>query len=360
MNKGPFIHIICWSFLVVAGCIDPYETEVEQGPERLVVIGRITNLEESYFVTLSNSGNYSQQVDGLSSFITGATVTIMDENGGCVELYERETGRYYSRPGEYKGEIGMSYFVDIILPSGKHVRSEPERMLQPPEISRVYYEYNPGSELERRGFYVYVDTNDPENQNNYYKWETVSWWLYSWDPCWNRVPDFQPFNILSDQKINGNRIEKRFMKVVPYNSRQPYVVTVNQMALNENAYDFLDRVNDQLNLSGSIFDPPPTFIRGNLYNVDDPDDIVLGYFYTAGVATHEVAVDRTIPEESPRSGTPILNPPLYCGDPCDWRCVAFAGGQCGLPPCPPECNDLPNVTYKPPKSWPRVEIICDE
>jgi hypothetical protein len=154
-------------------------------------------------------------------------------------------------------------------------------------------------------------------------------------------------------------IANKLIKVVPYTGRTPYVVTIQQMALSESAYRYLYNLNEQITISGSIFDPPPTLIRGNVYNIDDPDEIVLGYFYTAGITTLSLAVDRTIPEESPRKTAPIIEKPIYCGDPCDTMCEA-TGGICGNEPCPPACNSYPNVTYQIPPNWPNPEFKCDE
>ena len=346
--------------LTYTGCIDPYETKVEQGPERLVVQGQITNAEGPYQVILSYSGNYSSTIDGIAEYISDAYVCIHDDEGNCSELIEATSGIYKTWDTNFKGEIGRSYYLEIILPNGKRYLSEPEMMINPPQISRIYSEYHPKTNLESEGFYVYVDVDDPADQINFYKWETVSWYLYSWDPCWNRIPDFSPFNIESDKNVNGNKIARKLVKVVPYNSRLPYVVTTYQLGLSESAYDFLKNLNDQINLTGSIFDPPPTFIRGNIQNDEDPDDIILGYFIVAGTSKIEIAVDRSIPENAPTHYATILDPPLYCGDPCDFVCVTMAGGICGLPPCPPACNNLPYVTYQPPDSWPLDENICDE
>ena len=346
--------------MMCSGCIDPYETIVEEGEQRLVVQGEITSADGPYQVVLSYSGNYSKLVDGVTEFISDAYVCIHDDHGNCSELFEDTRGIYKTLDNGFKGEIGHSYYVEIILPNGKRYLSEPELMIRPPEISRIYAEYHEETDLDPEGFYVYVDVEDPSDQVNFYKWETVSWYLYSWDPCWRRVPDFSPFNIESDKNINGNKIARQLVKIVPYNGRLPYVVTTYQLGLSEPAYNFLKNLNDQINLTGSIFDPPPTFIWGNIKNVEDPDEIVLGYFIAAGTTNIEIAVDRSVPDKAPSYYSPILDPPLYCGDPCDYLCVAFAGGICGLPPCPPACNDLPNITYKPPESWPLVENICDE
>lgn len=344
----------------IAGCIDPYDTEVEQGLPRLVVQGNITSKEGPYQVVLSYSGNYSDDLEGIAEYISGAYVCIHDDQGECSELFEERKGVYKTWDENFQGEIGRTYHLEVILPNGKRYLSRPELMFKPPEISRIYSEYRVETELDPEGFYVYVDVNDPGDQVNFYKWETISWYLYSWDPCWRKVFDITPFNIESDQNINGNKIARKLVKIVPYNSRLPYVVTTYQLGLSENAYQYLKSLNDQINLSGSIFDPPPTFIRGNIQNEEDPDEIVLGYFYVAGTTDIEIAVDRSIPENPPSYYAPVEEVPLYCGDPCNYLCVAFAGGKCGVAPCPPECNDLPNITYKPPKSWPLHENICDE
>ena len=346
--------------LFLGGCIDPFETSVEQGEKRVVVQGRITSEDGPYSVILTNSGNYSSSIEGISTYISGASVCIYDDQDNCIELYESESGRYYTIDDNFQGKIGNSYYLEIILPEGEIIRSETEKMLQPPPINRAYYEYISGDEIKKEGFYVYIDTQEPGDERNYYKWETISWWLYSWDPCWHRVPDFEPFNILSDENINGNLIAGRLVKIVPYSGTMPYVVTIHQIGLSERAFRYIEGVNAQINLSGSIFDPPPTFLKGNLYKVDDEEEIVLGYFYVGGISTIEIAIDRTIPETSPRPGDNILPKPLYCGDPCDILCATLGGGICGEEPCPPECNEIPNITYKSPDTWPIHIQHCDD
>lgn len=360
LNKISYIIFLVLLMQILSGCIDPYETKAKQGEKRLVVEGHITSSEGPYFVTLSYSGNYSQTLDGVAEFISKAYVCIHDNEGNCAELHEIGSGRYSTGQSSFRGKIGHSYHLEIILPNGKRYLSQSEKMLKPPEIKQIYDEYYPGSDLKEEGFYVYIDVKDPEDEVNFYKWETISWYLYSVDPCWKRIPEFDPFNIESDKNINGNLIEHKLLKIVPYNSKLPYVVSVNQEALTENAYNFLKSLNDQLQLSGSVFDPPPTFIWGNIENSEDPDELVLGYFYAAGSSDVDIAVDRSVLNQPPKKYLKLVPAPQYCGDPCEIRCVIYTGGKCGLAPCPPECNNLENVTYKPPKSWPLIVETCDE
>ena len=351
------INILILLILIV-GCVEPFDFEIEEGQKRLVVEGRITNEPGPYKVVLTETANYSITVDGIPSFVTGAEVFIVDDQENFEHLVERSKGHYYTSGNEIRGEIGRSYYIEIILPNGDIYRSEPEEITEPPPIERLYYEFEPGSAINKLGFYVYLDAIDPSDETNYYKWESISWWLYTND-CWNQIRDFDPFNIQSDRNINGNKIARKLLKRVPYNSRLPYVITAEQLSLSAQAFSYLESMNKQAVSAGTMFDPPPTFLRGNIEHVDNPDKLALGYFYAAGVTRMEIAIDRTTPETSPISPIYPLPDPVYCGIPCNYMCVA-TGGICGVKPCPPDCNSLPGVTYIPPESWPLPHERCDE
>ncbi|MFC2125787.1 DUF4249 domain-containing protein [Bacteroidota bacterium] len=346
------------TLLLLVGCIEPYEFDIEEGETRIVVQGRITNEPGPYEVILTESANYSITVDGFSTYLSGAEVYIIDDLGNYERMVEGSKGRYYTLKTGMQGEIGRSYYLEISLPNGDTYRSEPEVLTESSEINRLYYEFEPGSAIKKLGFYVYLDAIDPLDETNFYKWESISWWLYTND-CWNKIRDFDPFNIQSDENINGNKIARKLIKRVPYNSRLPYVVTAWQLSLSAQAFNYLESMNKQVVSSGTMFDPPPTFLRGNIENVNDQEKLALGYFYAAGVSKLEIAIDRTAPETSPVNPVYPLPDPVYCGIPCNYMCVA-GGGICGIKPCPPACNTLPGVTYYPPESWPIPHIRCDE
>jgi len=310
-------------------------------------------------VTIAYSGNYTKDVTGVPDYITGAYVCINDDQGNCEELTEISRGTYATRKDGIRGVIGRSYYIEIRPHIGNTYRSIPETILPPPPIQRMYYQYNPGTIFKKNGFDVYIEFKDPVEEKNYYKWETIGWYQYSLD-CWKKVYDPSPFNLISDKRFNGQHVTGVYLVTAPYNSRMPYVVDGYQLALTSSAYEFLENLKKQVSITGSIFDPPPTFIRGNIYNVDNPDNIALGYFYSAGAAEQGIAIDRTQVIESPENYITLLPKPLYCGDPCDMNCVIFGGGTCGTEPCPPECNNLPDMSYIPPDAWPLFYKRCDE
>jgi hypothetical protein len=164
----------------------------------------------------------------------------------------------------------------------------------------------------------------------------------------------------SDKSFNGKSMTGLYIVTAPYNSRLPYIVNVYQFSISPSAYEFLLNLQKQVTISGSIFDPPPTFLHGNIYNIDHPEEVALGYFYSAGAANLDIAIDRTQVLESPEHNIYLMPAPIYCGDPCNMNCVVFGGGICGIKPCPPDCNNLPDMSYIPPDSWPLPFKRCDE
>ena len=345
--------------LILAGCIIPYEPEIKEGENRMVVEGRITSLPGPYTVTIAYSGRYAKDVSGVPEFITGAYVCINDTEGDCEVLQEISRGTYTSREGGIQGRIGKSYNIEIITQDGKHYGSKPEKMIQPPPIKRIYDLYNPGSLTAGTGFGIYSEFDDPADETNYYKWETAGWYQWSAE-CWHRTDDFYPFNLMSDKDFNGKRRSGIYLVTIPYNSRLPFVVDAYLLALSPDAYKYLYNMEKQVTISGNIFDSPPSFLRGNIYNQDNPDEITLGYFYVAGVTEYDYAIDRSRLEESPKNQIFLVPSPVYCGDPCNYLCVMYSSGHCGFPPCPPECNSLPGNFYKSPEGWPLDYKACDE
>jgi hypothetical protein len=71
-----------------------------------------------------------------------------------------------------------------------------------------------------------------------------------------------------------------------------YRVDLKQYAISQEAYRFLRLVKQQAEISGSIFDPPPATIRGNMISLDDPNEVVLGYFMAGGEASKTVYIRR--------------------------------------------------------------------
>lgn len=354
MKMGPQF---LWILFFATGCIDPFAVQITEQPEQYVVYGRITDQEPPYKVVISKTSNYSRNIDGFTQYISEATVQVCDNLGNCIPFFEMAKGQYETTLQAPRGIVGRFYHVEIVTKEGARIESKEEELIASPPITAVYYEYDINS-VQLDGFQAYLDTNDPANEKNYYKWETTSYYPYS-TQCFYKIEGASYPLIASDQNTNGNSLSRVFLRDVTFNRRDYFVVEAHQFALSQEAYQFWNEIKKQVDATGSIFDPPPSYIRGNLFHPDDEGKNVLGYFMVAGVSVKGVAIDRAVGELTPIPQSKELVPaPCYCGIPCPGSCGPFNPCKCGDPPCPPECSLVPGVTSVAPKDWPLPHDPC--
>ena len=216
----------------------------------------------------------------------------------------------------------------ITLPDGRKYASIPEKMPTPVPIQSIYGEFKK-KELQQNEFYnipfydggipprypefgainyvaepdgpsgfqIYVDSQDPANENNFYRWTASSVTRREttgrcgpFCNCTCIVDEtcFMPrqhidLNITTDALINGNLIKRRPIFYSPVFATGNIYIEIDQIAMTREAYQFWKRYQEQLNRTGTILDPLPAPIEGNIYNVDNPSDLALGYFAASGV-----------------------------------------------------------------------------
>jgi hypothetical protein len=103
---------------------------------------------------------------------------------------------------------------------------------------------------------------------------------------------------------------------------------VSQYSITSSCFEYWSKLKTVANPTGSFIDVPPAAVLGNIYNVDDPDEPVLGYFEVAG---EEVIRTFSLP--------PLLVPHYYT-----WPCINF-DRFCY------DCLQLPESTYDRPEYW---------
>ncbi len=282
-------------------CIDPVDLPIRQTERRLVVDGFITDEAPPYPIKLTYSGNLSRSLlipDELA--INGAVATVEDNLGNRATLDQDPLNPafYWLRDARLRGVTGRSYTLRITLPDGSRYASRPELLAPVPPLERVYGEYQPSDRnttlLNR--FTVRIDTKDPDTPGNFYRWQA-----YCYMPVWSG-PDplrgsgsiaYSPFyglltNVLSDQLINGNRIAGRLVLNPPLVGLGAQYVEVRQYSLSRAAFQYWTLYEQQLARSGTIFDPQPASIEGNVRADADTTKLALGFFGASAVSRQRI------------------------------------------------------------------------
>ena len=333
--------------LLAVSCIDPYETKVAEGPQILTVEGTITSAIGPHTVRLTRSDTYGSVFEGLIRPVTGATVIVRDELGEVTFLQEDVQNRGdYITPANFSAIVGRSYTLQIQLVDGKLYTSLPELVKDVPPIRNLTYQSEripiEGEINDASGVNLAVEIDDPAEENNFYYWRNskATYVLMTrpdlfvdretmtpapkdcCDVCYkSEITGNSSIFIANDESFNGlsTRIKAAFIPDDGLRFIDTYRIDLRQLSISEGAFRFLKLVKQQSEVSGSVFDPPPANIRGNMISLDDPNEVVLGYFIAAGETSQRVYISGAdldfrqnvgiVPDDCRAIENTVLDPP---------------------------------------------------
>jgi len=311
-------------------CIEEYWPEYDdQFVQILVVDGKITNESGPYTVKISTTNSldsipYSLNPKYDFKEFSGALVSIHDEDGNIEILTETEPGIYQTSASGMQGIIGKNYKITFSTPSGKSYESTFEELLPPTAVEDAYYveeqeysDYNHESFETGLKFHVtsaealgntgnlYWEMEETYEYHAAYKIEYVyngyfndPGWDYNYEKlynvpemknqdslyyCWSTGTLNEIFTENTDQ-LNIPKVENLPLNFISYDNEKldfKYSVVINQYTISNEAQDYLERVNDQNTNQEGLYASQPYQIRGNITNVEDSREPVLGYFMAA-------------------------------------------------------------------------------
>ena len=296
------VFVLLIPLLTILACVDPISLKVNEGAGTLVVDGVITDEPGTFFIKLSRSIPFdnSQVLRVYPVPEKGATVRISDNKGSWETGVETDPGKYMFT--YMTGAVGNSYVLEITTSDGKQYRSEAEQMQQAVAPDRIEFDFkfyqnaiittNRGAAyIPLDGFFMYAVLNDPPEQGNYHLWQADGTFEFfsltdhdTLKQCWAPHPQRLESGIeLSDDIYTNGKTSRQFVCIVPYNRVSHFLVKIKQLSLTEGAHDFWRRSKSQHITTGSLMDPPPAAIQGNIHPVNADDGLVLGYFGASSV-----------------------------------------------------------------------------
>ena len=102
----------------------------------------------------------------------------------------------------------------------------------------------------------------------------------------------------------------------------------------KDADTFWESLKQLTEAEGTLFDLPPAKVRGNIFNVDDPEEVVLGFFEVAAVDTIRNFI-------IPSLIRPEVDQQFFCPEP-GFPFVGFRPSEC----C--NCTQLPGASLERP------------
>jgi hypothetical protein len=242
--------------------------------------------------------------DSTIPVVTGAQLQVEGSDGSVYPLSELGNGQY--GVDSLPLSTAAQYRLRITIPGGETYLSEYVPYKPTPPIDSVNWVQNGD------GVTIYANTHDPTNSTGYYQWSFYQTYEYTssqmsgyyYDAardsviqrtpaqqvydCWTNIP---PTSIVvgTTAKLAQDVIYEYPLVIIPPNSQElsvEYSILVTQYALTDSAYQFLSMMAQNTQDLGSIFDPQPTQLTGNIHSLSNPNETVIGYI-SAGTAQQQ-------------------------------------------------------------------------
>jgi hypothetical protein len=291
-------------------CVEEIDLNIDTDQRSVVVDGLIADELQEYTIRINESAILGVGTDNILTPISGAIVEVRDDAQG-VYTFEEDA----ESPGKYKavmkGEVGRSYLVEIRLSDGTEIISAPEKILPKVYQDSLSFDVTSEGEINSSGNFVTIEyvnvklsTSIDENDRPFLRWRASGVYEFqekypmAFNPLKCYIDDNIDINniqIFDGSLLNGVNLYDQEIVSTPLNRRFNvlYATTVVQYRISEREYDYWANVNDLINIDGTLFDPPPATIRGNLINITNPNNTIQGYFSVVSQSTQRLFIDVT-------------------------------------------------------------------
>lgn len=286
-----------------AECIEPYDTPAEIASTNILVIDGSLNTEGISTIRLTRTQNPADNTPVKEEL--GATVAFEEENGPTYLLTPDGKGNY--RLAEKTFNLSKKHRIAIQTSDDNEYISEFVPLIKSPKIDSINWEITADMGLQ-----FYVNTHDPENNIQYYSWTYEETWryvaaFYSRYEWVNRVPSLRQNNIyvcyntkpsqnifvssvanLSESIIHNFPL--LYLRQDSEKIRFKYSLLVRQTALTEEAFTYMVQLQKNTENLGTLFDPQPSQLTGNIQCTTDPTVHAIGYFLAGSTTERRIFV----------------------------------------------------------------------
>lgn len=315
---------------LLLGCLDPYEPPVAPQDRNVLVVDgflnstdRAATVKLSHTVSISSSTTFSPE--------RGAEVSIQSKAGYIFPLVEMDSGVYVASGLDLTPDD--RYRLNIHTDQGENYVSDFIELKNVPPIDSVHWE--PGED----GLTIYVNTHDFSGNTKHYRWYFDETWEYhaafasdyklvNGEPvfrtneerihkCWRYVNSTEIL-IGSTEQLQSDIVSRQPLMFIPKRSKKTsvkYSIRVKQRSITQDEYHFLQQIQKTTEDLGSLFDPQPSRVVGNIHREGDLSSPVLGYFSGGSITEQRIYIDfYDLPDD-------LMVPPSKEGCRADTMCL---------------------------------------
>jgi hypothetical protein len=294
--------------LLLTACVQSYTPPtITTGQGILVVDGFINAGNDSTRIFLSRTVPLS--ATPVIKPESSATLSIEGNDQSRLSLQELSPGVYGCPPFAANGNV--KYRLDIQTSDGHQYQSDFLPVLFSPPIDSVNWVRNDSGNVV-----IYVNTHDALDGARFYRWAFTETWEFHpiykslvsfgngiFSPrnnyldiytCWHTE---QSTHLLlgSSSLLSSNLIYHQPIEEIDNNSRKlsvDYSILVQQVALDGPTYAFFENLQQSTEKSGTLFDPQPATLKGNIHSLQPAKETVLGEIYCSSSTEKRIFINN--------------------------------------------------------------------
>ena len=302
--------LIFLTVIFLFGCKEPFEPNLPSVPQGFLVVEGFINAQGPTQIQLSRSTPMEQKKTFKAEL--NASVKIEGDDNTSFALSNMPGGLYTSNTLPINSN--RKYRLRIKTKDAKEYLSDFVEVKITPAIDSVSWKE------EEKGVQIYANTHDPLNKTIYYRYDYDETWeinsayqafykavivpggnfvirpITSSDPqiywCW-KYDTSKSILLASSAKLEKDIIHLKPLLFIPTEDERigvRYSIQVRQYALDKEGYEFLEQMKKNTESLGTIFDPQPSAIKGNIHSLSDPNEIVIGYINATTVREQRIFV----------------------------------------------------------------------
>ncbi|RAK67044.1 DUF4249 domain-containing protein [Hymenobacter edaphi] len=303
MNK--LLKITWYACLaLLAGCIEPYDPKVDNREINLLVVDGFINTSGVTTIKLSRAQTLTTK--GGPPPETRAVVFIEEEGGRRYPLTEGAAGTYASAPLQLTP--GRPVRLHLTTAGRREYASDYSRALVTPPIDSISFRAGEGK------LRLYVNTHDALDQARHFRWSYEETWEFTSRfesqlmyrnnalvprtdniyRCWGSE---LPSTIVlgNTLRLSRNVVAEQPLTVLLDTSPKlfiKYSVLVRQYAVTPEEYAYWELLRKNTEQLGTLFDPLPSQLTGNVRSLSDPAEQVLGWVGAQSMTEQRRFIDR--------------------------------------------------------------------
>jgi hypothetical protein len=316
MPANRIIRFLWFAVIILPCCVEPFTPEIKESQNALVVEGFLTDQPGIQSIGIYRASPFSNPMLIPDN---NCEVRVADKAGNIYQFYTYGDGVYRNWMTELQLVAGTAYKLIVNTIDGNQYESDYQTIPSPsPSIDSLYFEIETvgtsDPEQPLQGIQFYIDIDAGEGQPRNYMWELVETFEYHSD---------RPATHYYDGVIHGmpdpylyyycwytGRIKNIFTATTKYSDRNrimryplyyvsnqtdrlkiKYSLLVKQYCLGDDAFNYWDQMRKQQQEGGGLYETQPSQLKGNVYNVNDPSETVLGYFSVSSSLEERIFAD---------------------------------------------------------------------